>query len=133
MATLGNRSYRKLEGTLNGGMVILAGYFEFNGVNAPTVIKGNGFTVAFTGTGKWTITLDQFYNDFFSVVAGIHIASADNLDFDVEVDTTGFKTAKTIVVKTLTGTVITTPATANGNGISFIVMASRSAYLGVGG
>jgi hypothetical protein len=43
--------------------------FDTNGSSSPVTPKGKGFTVARTGTGQYTITLQDQYDDLISVSA----------------------------------------------------------------
>lgn len=52
---------------LGKNRVKLTGSFKPNGSSAPTSVKGNGFTVARTGTGVFTVTFQDAYNDFDNI------------------------------------------------------------------
>jgi hypothetical protein len=43
-------------------LVLIAGQFQCNGTGAPTVLSGSGFTVTRTGTGAYTVLLNDNYN-----------------------------------------------------------------------
>lgn len=56
--------------------VVVAGSFAPASTSAPTAVKGTGFTVAYTSTGKFTITFDSSYYACISFVPGISSATA---------------------------------------------------------
>lgn len=125
MAT-GARAYVPLDGTLTRGAVLLGGYFEVNGTSAPAVLSSttDGWTVAYTTDGTWTITFDQKYQILAGAGLSFHNASTST-DFTIEWKGQ-LGSNNTLVVQTKTGGTLTTPATATGTGVSFVVLLSRS-------
>ena len=125
MAT-GARSYVPIKGTLARGAVIIGGYFEINGTSAPAVLSSttDGWTVAYTSAGVWTITLDQKYRALVGSGLSFHNASTST-DFTIEWGGT-LTTNNTIVVQLKTGGTLTTPATATGTGVSFMLFLATS-------
>lgn len=64
--------------TLGKNRVVLAGSFAPNGSNpiSPNSIRGRGFTVAYTSTGLYTITLDDVWAQCDSAIATLQLATA---------------------------------------------------------
>lgn len=57
-------------------VVLIAGSFAPAGTGAPTAAKGSGFSVARSGVGVFTITLDKIYPDMLSAVCSLQLATA---------------------------------------------------------
>jgi hypothetical protein len=64
---------------------VISGSFAPDGANAPTTVKGDGFTVAWSATGIHLITVEQPVVDFVSIVPSLQIASADGSTHQVTV------------------------------------------------
>lgn len=127
MASAAVANIKPIRGMVGGdGVTVVAGYFEFNGTSDPATVKGKGFTVAYTSTGTWTITLSQTYLALLSATATVAMASAANVDLYAQLGAVDVTSAKTIVIRTLTGTSVTTGATSSGNGVSFVLFLSGS-------
>ena len=60
-----------LKGSTAPGLVLIAGAFQANTTNPPDVLTGSGFTVAYTATGKFTVTLNKTYHRCISVVVTV--------------------------------------------------------------
>lgn len=103
---IGARSYKPLHGTLGEGVVVIAGSFTTNGASALSAsgVKGKGFTVARTDTGKFTVTLDQQYTALLSGTATAQCITASNLDRACQLGAVDVTSAKTIVIQTMAGT-----------------------------
>lgn len=125
MAT-GARSYKPLDGTLVTGGVLLGGYFEINGTSAPTVPSSTtaGWTATYVSAGTWDVTFDQKYNSIQGSGLAFHNASTTT-DFTIEWKGT-LATNNVLRIQTKTAGTLTTPATATGTGISFLVLLKRS-------
>lgn len=54
-------------------VLAIPGAFKFNNTSTPTVVQGNGFTVARSTTGTHTITLDDSFVEVISVVATVEL------------------------------------------------------------
>jgi len=61
--------------SLQPELKILAGSFTCNGTSDPTTTTGTGFTVARSGTGKWTVTFDDTYPGILSVMTNFELDS----------------------------------------------------------
>lgn len=61
--------------TLGKGYVILSGRFRPNGNGTidNTLNKGRGWTVARTGVGEYTVTLQDGYVDAIAIVPGVQV------------------------------------------------------------
>lgn len=116
-----------LKAILKGGTVI-AGSFRPNGAGAidNTLNQGTkGWTVARTGAGQYTITLDDGYPSVVAVVAMPQLnAAADGfLQARGALDVT---TAKTIVLENLVGAVPTDIASNANNWVHFVAILKNS-------
>jgi hypothetical protein len=78
---------------------LIAGSFAPAGAGAVTAVKGEGFTVARTGVGVFTITLDNFYRDLDCAEACIQLAVAADTYAQVGAYDAA---ARTLVVRTVT-------------------------------
>lgn len=122
----GARQYKLPPKTLVNDSVLLGGYFEINGTSAPAVVSSTtaGWTATYVSAGTWDITFDQKYYSFQGSGLSFHNASTTT-DFTVEWKGQ-LTTNNTLRVQTKTGGTLTTPATATGTGISFLVLVKRS-------
>ena len=55
---------------------VVSGSFAPAGTSAPTTVRGKGFTVARTGVGQFTITLDKRYPELLDFQATLQLATA---------------------------------------------------------
>ena len=62
-----------------GASACVAGCFDTVNGAAPTVIEGDGFTVARTAEGVWTVTLNDTPNAIKSIVAWAELKTADDV------------------------------------------------------
>ena len=96
---------------VNPGVKIIAGTFKPNGSSAidNTANAGAGFTVERTGTGQYTVTLDDGYPGLISAqaTAALNSAAATFMQITGAHDVT---TAKTIVFTALTTSTTAAPA-----------------------
>jgi len=107
---MANRIFHDVQ-ALNPGIKIIAGTFKPNGSGAVdnTANVGNGFTVARTGTGQYTVTLDDGYPGLISAQATAALSSAAATFMQI----TGahdVSSAKTIVFTALTTSTTAAPA-----------------------
>lgn len=65
---------------LDRELIIIAGSFAPNGSSAvaSSSVKGQGFSVAYTTTGQFTITLQDTYYSLVSATASLQLSSADD-------------------------------------------------------
>jgi len=61
--------------SLQPELKIMPGSFTTNGASDPTVTTGTGFSVARSGTGKWTVTFDDTYPGILSVMTNFMITT----------------------------------------------------------
>ena len=66
------------------GTVELCGNFTVDGSGDVDVTTGNGFSVAHTSTGLYTITFDDLYQSFISGKPGIQFYTTTTTNFDIE-------------------------------------------------
>lgn len=66
--------------TLGKNRVVLAGSFAPNGSNpiSSASVLGRGFSVAYTSTGLYTITLDDVWAQCDAAIATLQLATADD-------------------------------------------------------
>jgi hypothetical protein len=82
-------------------LINISGTFQCNGTSAPTVLTGSGFTVSRTGTGAYTIQLNDNYNAINSACA--HTVQAAPADVVSVVAITNTTTVPGAQVKLLIG------------------------------
>lgn len=84
---------------LDKGVVILAGSFAPNGSSAisATSNKGTGWSVAYTSTGLYTITLADTYTSLISATLGLQLAAG--ADTIIQLGAIDVSSAKTIQVR----------------------------------
>lgn len=105
------------------GLAIIAGTFQQNGVSAPDVLIGGGWTVARTDVGKYTVTFSDTFKRLVSFVATIGETGA-NQDFTAhyeEVARTG--TCSSVIVHTRLGA---NDADTDNQQVSFIAVLGTS-------
>jgi hypothetical protein len=89
--------------SLNRELVAVVGSFAPNGTSAVSSAsnKGKGWTVARSAAGRFTVTFADAFNDLVTVVATAQMA-ANNVDIYAQVGTYD-SSAKTLIIRTLTG------------------------------
>jgi hypothetical protein len=86
-------------GMLRPERVELYGSFETNGSSNPIAIKGFGYTVVHSATGKYTVTLSDSYADVEFAEAHLQMHTPDGSVATVgDISVSG----RTIVIETLT-------------------------------
>jgi hypothetical protein len=77
---MANRSWRELAGTLDLGTVVINGSFAPNGSSAVSSASnsGNGWSVARTSTGLFTITLQDAYVAMLDAQLTLQLAAGDD-------------------------------------------------------
>jgi hypothetical protein len=114
---------------VNPEVKILAGSFLPNGssaiVNASNT--GAGFTVAYTGTGIYTITLTDSYPGLLSATATLALNAV--ADAKVQLGAIDVTTAKTIVINNITGTSAADIASNANNRIHFCLILRNTSLL----
>lgn len=82
------------------GLVEICGNVTVDGSGDIVVTTGQGFSVAHTGTGIYTITFDDIYQSFVSGKPGIQFYTTTTTNFDIEAQW-GLYTAasKTLVIR----------------------------------
>jgi len=90
---MASRNFQGVQ-ALNREVKIIAGRFD----DADAVVKGYGFSAANTGTGTYTITLDDQYNHLISCMCQVQ-STAGTDDFKVTVVGEDVDEAKTIDIE----------------------------------
>lgn len=77
---MADRMFHPHEGSLDVGLVMMQGSFRPNGTSAvsSSTVKGNGFSVARTGVGEFTVTLEDKYVELISGSLSLQLAAADD-------------------------------------------------------
>ena len=113
---------------LDKELVILAGSFAPNGSSAVSAAsnKGTGWSVAWTSTGLFTITLADSYPSLISATASLQLTSGDDkfLQFGA-IDVLSAKTLQ-IRVWDVSGTAVSDVAADAGNRINFTLILKNS-------
>jgi len=105
-------------------VTFISGSFAPAGTGAPTAVRGSGFTVARSGVGAYTITLDRVYLQLVAVNATVQLASVADLNMQVgAVDLA----AKTIALSALAGATPTEIAANANNRVHFSIQVRDSA------
>ena len=105
------------------GVVVIGGTFQINTGAAPDVLCGNGWTVARTAAGKYTVTLSETFQRCVSLVCDIG-ETGDNLDNQChheEIDLT--TTFSSFVVRTQLGA---NDTETDNQQVSFIALAAST-------
>jgi hypothetical protein len=85
----------------NFGSAVYSGSFVTDGANAPSVVKGKGFTVAAPGTGVYVITFDEKFYGYVAAFVGIHGATGtDDGAYWTAIDPAPAATNATLTVET---------------------------------
>lgn len=79
---MADRLFKRLKG-LNNEEIRISGSFRPNGTSAPTDVVGKGYSVARSGVGLYTVTLEDKYNELLS--ARCSIRGADGVGHKVEI------------------------------------------------
>ena len=62
------RIWQSIQGLVHG-QIVISGSFAPAGTDAPTTVRGRGFTVARTGVGSFTVTFSDSYPELVAVTA----------------------------------------------------------------
>lgn len=83
------------------GIVEICGNFTVDGAGAVDVTTGQGFSVAHTTGGTYTITFDDYYQDLICANANVQFETVATTNFDL-VAQFGLwtKASKTLVIRT---------------------------------
>lgn len=113
--------------------VIIAGSFTTANGAAPTATTGRDFTVARTGEGVWSVTLDRKYNGFDAVLLSVApktLTKLNNVTEDVDARVTGGSAANLISIQLFTAadTAAAHPVVDDDAGsiISFMIVAKKT-------
>lgn len=102
----------------------IAGSFDFNGTSNPATVRGEGFTVAYTSTGTWTVTFTaEHYYQLQSATATAQLASAGDQFAQVGTYTAPTATANaTLVLRVwdVSSAGVATPGTDANNRMNFV-------------
>lgn len=105
---MANRNFSRVQ-ALNHEVKLIAGSFSIAASGgAATKLQGLGYSVAKSGTGQYTITLEDAYVAMLSATATVKAATA--VDLVAQVASYDVTSAKTVVVKLLAGASATEPS-----------------------
>lgn len=118
---------------------IIAGSFIPNGSSTISTKYGYGFSVAYTATGTYTVTLDAPFSNYVSIVVTGQFATSEADSHQFLVGTCSV-TNKTFVIKHVTSTDVSTTDLAaadistsgTANKINFICIVAQSDIPGAG-
>lgn len=96
---MANRNFKSVQ-ALDNETKIVSGNFAVASAVA-TKVAGLGWTVANTGTGEFTITLDDTYPVLIS--AQVTIEDSGGVNLAAQVDSYNVTSAKTVVINTVVG------------------------------
>ena len=96
---MANRNFKRVQ-SLDNETKIVSGNFSIASAVA-TKVAGLGWTVANSGTGEFTITLDDTYPVLIS--AQLTVEDAGGVNLAAQVDSYDVATAKTVVINTTVG------------------------------
>lgn len=100
---MANRLWSKIL-TRGRNRKLIAGSFAPAGAGAVTAVRGSGFSVARTGAGVFTVTLQDSYADLESADATVQLSAAANMKAQVG----SYSAAnRTLVIRTIAGAVET--------------------------
>jgi len=125
---MANRTFQQFTQSLVPGFVILTGKVAIGAAGAPTLTTGqfNGIaSVVRTGTGLYTITLQDKYVDFCSVTASV-VSNAALPVVDVVVSAVDVVTAGTVNIKTVDWTTATLTDPSSGDILVFTLTLANS-------
>lgn len=94
----------------------ISGSFAPAGTGAVTAVKGRGFTVARSGAGVFTITLDRIYQDLISANACVQLATAADMAAQIG---SYSKANRTLVIRTVVAATETDIAADANNRVHF--------------
>ena len=91
---MANRNFNRMQ-SLNKEVKVICGRFD----DADNTVKGLGFSAANSGTGVYTITLDDKYNHLLCCNANV-MSTAGTDDYVVSIVSEDVEGAKTLVLHT---------------------------------
>jgi len=115
---MANRNFKRCQ-TLNHEVKLICGRFD----DADTSIKGLGWSAANTGTGTYTITLEDKYSHLISFTANVQSTSGTD-DYSVTIVGEDVDGAKTIDIEVHVAAVLTDLGT--GDQIHFMAALQNS-------
>jgi hypothetical protein len=123
---MANRLFQQFSGTLDKGVVYVQGSFAPDTANAPTTVRGSGFSVARTSTGLFTITLQDKYVSLLSAQVSLQLATGDDKMLQLgAIDVISARTIQIRVWDISGGAVADIAANAN-NRINFLLLLKNS-------
>lgn len=114
---MANRYWNQFKGSLERGVVSISGSFVVNSSGVITSQAGQGATVSKTGTGQYTITLQDAYNGLIFPDVQIQSATTQNLNVQCASNTIATGTATPVLVFNLV-------SAATGNAADFTAVAT---------
>jgi len=124
---MANRDFMSNVQALDEEVKIVAGSFAPDTANAPTTVRGRGFTVARTSTGLFTVTLADTYP--LLIAGDVSLQLAAGADLIVQLGAIDVASAKTVQIRVWDisdGAVADIAANAN-NRINFVLVLKNSA------
>lgn len=100
---MADRNFKRVQ-ALDNETKIVAGNFTVS-TGTPTKVAGLGWTVAGTGTGEFTVTLDDRYPAL--IAANAIVEGTGGIDLFAQIDATDVADARTVVINTVVAAVPT--------------------------
>lgn len=107
---MANRNFNQFKGSLDRGIVFVQGVISIAAGGAVSSEDLVGASVSKTGTGAYSIVLEDTYQSAKAVT--LQLESATDVDMGVQVKSVDVSSAKTIAIKTLVGATATDPVAA---------------------
>lgn len=110
---------------------VVAGSFAPDTANAPTDVRGRGFTVAYTSTGTYTVTFVNKFAGCVAAVATLQLASADDKFAQMGTITNSKTATNTAVIRVLdaSGAAVAQVAANAQNRVNFAFIFKRDSSL----
>lgn len=124
MTVTRSASKRPLE-TFQPGLATIFARVAIGAAGAPTVEAGTNFTIANTGVGLYTITLDRKYRGLMFLCATLEEADGTGDDLVVKVRSETVATTGQILISVLAATAETNPA--SGAKLRFMIVLEDNA------
>lgn len=105
---MANRMFKPLHGHFNSGVALIDGYVDIAADASVSSSAVDGATVTKTGTGQYTVTLADTYNELLACNLTVQAATA--VDLVPQVVSQDVSSAKTIVFKLLAAATATDPS-----------------------
>jgi hypothetical protein len=108
------------------GIEVIAGSFAPDTANPPTAVRGRGFTVAYTSTGLWTVTLENKYNGLIAGMLTLGLAAAADQKLQFGTVTISSAAAATFQIRCVAVAALSQIAADANNRINFMLILKKN-------